>query len=307
MPGFNIKKKKQYGLVAGGSKKPLFGGGSGDDGESDDEDDIAASIARESAIKKAKAERERAEKLVEDDPNLYDYDGAYDALQKERKAQKDSKKNAPRESKYISKLKATAEDRQEEHERVMERKIQREQEEDAHLYGDKEKFVTRAYKEKLDERKQKDAEREAKEKAEEASDSAGRKNMTSFYYNMLNREQPAEGKTKDADQTLNAAEEDDHRAARGMSLSLKNADPKFEEAQHSSQPRRGDSDRTNDEQGSRPGATEAQPEAKKETKRERAVRLNKRRNDDAAIEAARQRYFKRVAEKEEKTAEGART
>mmetsp|Transcript_9931 Transcript_9931/g.41979 ORF Transcript_9931/g.41979 Transcript_9931/m.41979 type:complete len:223 (-) Transcript_9931:893-1561(-) len=214
------------------------------------------------------------------------------------RAQKASKKNAPRESKYISKLKATAEERQEEHERVMERKIQREQEEDAHLYGDKEKFVTRAYKEKLDERKRKDAEREAKEKAEEASSSAGGKNMTSFYYNMLNREQPT-NKTEDGDQTFNAGEDDDHGAARGMSLSLKNTDTKFEDAKHLSQPRRGDSDRTNDEQGSRPGATEAQPKAEKETKYERAVRLNKRRNDDAAIEAARQRYFKRVAEKEE--------
>uniref|UniRef100_A0A7S0BLP2 Nuclear speckle splicing regulatory protein 1 N-terminal domain-containing protein n=1 Tax=Rhodosorus marinus TaxID=101924 RepID=A0A7S0BLP2_9RHOD len=306
MYGFNIKKKKQYGLVTGASKKPGLGGVSLDDGDSDDEDDIAASIARESAIKKAKTERERAEKLVEDDPNLYDYDGAYDALQKERKAQKDSQKNAPRESKYISKLKETAEERQEEHERVMERKIQREQEQDAHLYGDKEKFVTRAYKEKLDERKQKDAERAANEKAEEASDSAGRKNMTSFYYNMLNRQQPTD-KTKNSDQTLNATDDDDNPAARGKSHSIKNVDASFEDAQHSSQPRRVDSDRPNDVHGSRPGATETQPKAKKETKHERAVRLNRRRNDDAAIEAARQRYFKRVSEKEEEKARVART
>lgn len=46
----------------------------------------------------------------------------------------------------------------------------------------------------------------------------------------------------------------------------------------------------------RPDTAKTVPtQERKETPHERAVRLNQRRNDDTAIEAARQRYFVRVS------------
>lgn len=51
--------------------------------------------------------------------------------------------------KYIHSLKVAAEKRQRNQEIVFERKLLKERSKDDHLYADKEKFVTRAYKEKL--------------------------------------------------------------------------------------------------------------------------------------------------------------
>lgn len=55
------------------------------------------------------------------------------------------------QSRYIQILKEKAKEREQYREVVFERKIAKERSQDDHLYADKDKFVTRAYKKKLEE------------------------------------------------------------------------------------------------------------------------------------------------------------
>ena len=63
-----------------------------------------------------------------------------------------------------------AERREKEHEIVYERKLAKEREKDEHLFSDKEKFVTGAYKRKLEEQKKWLAEERLRELREERDD-----------------------------------------------------------------------------------------------------------------------------------------
>lgn len=55
------------------------------------------------------------------------------------------------QSKYIAALKEKAEQRKREQDIIYERKLQKERSKEDHLYGDKDKFVTSAYRKKLEE------------------------------------------------------------------------------------------------------------------------------------------------------------
>lgn len=55
------------------------------------------------------------------------------------------------QSKYIAQLKEKAEQRKREQDIIYERKLQKERSKEDHLFGDKDKFVTSAYRKKLEE------------------------------------------------------------------------------------------------------------------------------------------------------------
>jgi hypothetical protein len=87
-----------------------------------------------------------------------------------QKKKKNKKKNLLLQPRYITGLLKKAKEREKAQEMVMERKIQKEQAAEAHLYGDKEKFVTGAYKRKLAEDakwQEEERRREEREKANE--------------------------------------------------------------------------------------------------------------------------------------------
>jgi coiled-coil domain-containing protein 55 len=71
---------------------------------------------------------------------------------------------------YITGLLKKAKEREKAQEMVMERKIQKEQAAEAHLYGDKEKFVTGAYKRKLAEDAKWQEEERRREELEKANE-----------------------------------------------------------------------------------------------------------------------------------------
>lgn len=76
----------------------------------------------------------------------------------------------PAQPKYIMNLIKKAEERQREHEIVYERKIAKERSIDDHLYADKDKFVTSAYKKKLAEQAKWMEEERLRELREEKED-----------------------------------------------------------------------------------------------------------------------------------------
>lgn len=202
--GFGLNSRSN---VVGAAAKNVFGDDSSD-GE-DDEDDAAASTAasgrqavNQQIAKEQAALRKRAHAALTavEDPNMYDYDGAYDtfkAQEEDTHGQKKAKAQEDRKSKYIGDLLKAAKVRERERDAIYERKIAREQAEEAahEEFIGKEKFVTNAYKRKLKERKLWELQQEEKEREEEVNDVTKKSAGAAFasFYGNLNKNVSAGG------------------------------------------------------------------------------------------------------------------
>jgi coiled-coil domain-containing protein 55 len=205
------KKKKKanigFGLNNRGGSKAIVQSnnvlldGSDDDDDEEDENlsgkaQVNKQIAAEQAALRKRAQAAAAA-IQDKDPSVYDYDGAYDSFQPggggsssntaNTNTNKSSEEQAGK-SRYIGDLLKAAKKRERERDVIYERKVAREQEEeDAQAdYKGKEKFVTKAYKRKLEERKQWEAEEEEKQQEEDRNDvtkKTGGMLVASFYGN----------------------------------------------------------------------------------------------------------------------------
>ena len=153
---------------------------------------------QEAAQAKGDAEaKEIYEKALKEDPNVFAYDDALTDIQKGREAtlrEKDGEK-IERKSRYIAQLKEAADFRKREQDVTYERRLMKEREKEDELYGDNEKFITSAYRKKLEEDekwKKEELEREQREKEREVQ---GKSDMTSFYANLMNRNVATGGDT----------------------------------------------------------------------------------------------------------------
>ena len=153
---------------------------------------------QEAAQAKGDAEaKEIYEKALKEDPNVFAYDDALTDIKKGREAtlrEKDGEK-IERKSRYIAQLKEAADFRKREQDVTYERRLMKEREKEDELYGDKEKFITSAYRKKLEEDekwKKEELEREQREKEREVQ---GKSDMTSFYANLMNRNVATGGDT----------------------------------------------------------------------------------------------------------------
>ena len=215
LSGAGSKKKGGSSLAFGlnsRSKKPASSSGGnvfGDDGDSSDNDSdgdnrglssrevVNKQIAREQAAARRRAQAA----LAKETANVFDYDGAYDSFQPKETAPKEEPKNQERKSKYIGDLLKAAKVRERERDAIYERRNAKEQAiEDANAdYRGKEKFVTKSYKRKLQERQQWEAEQERKEREEEANDVTKKKAGSAFagFYGNLNKSAMTEQKSDD--------------------------------------------------------------------------------------------------------------
>ncbi|KAK3007041.1 hypothetical protein RJ639_016660 [Escallonia herrerae] len=127
--------------------------------DDDDEDDVEREISRHASKNKAlKDIEEQHKKALEEDPSVFDYDGVYEEM-KEKTAR------------------PQVHDRQE-------RKLAKERAKDDHLYEDKEKFVTQAYKEHLAEQRKLLAEEHIRELREAKEDVTKKADISDFYFNL---------------------------------------------------------------------------------------------------------------------------
>jgi len=173
---------KKYGLQVRPSsisvKKPLsiFG-------VDDDEGSAAAQLAREQA-RKAKLQEKQRQAALAEDASVFDYDAVYDGIQESKTRQLEAKvASAPKaQAKYIPELLQKAEFRARENDIIYNKNLLRDREKEDHLFADKEKFVTPAYKEKLQQDKLWQEEQARKEATE--SD-VTKSSMTAFYANLL--------------------------------------------------------------------------------------------------------------------------
>jgi coiled-coil domain-containing protein 55 len=90
-------------------------------------------------------------------------------------------------SRYIGSLMAKAKEREREADVVFERRTLKERAKEDHLFGDKEKFVTAAYKAKLAQDALFLEEEKAKDAAEAAADVTKRRDLSGFYANLLTK------------------------------------------------------------------------------------------------------------------------
>jgi len=194
---FGLQKPKQAARPTSGS---VFG-----DAAVEDTLDVSEELERmrqsKSARAAAAAEHQAA---ISQDASVFDYDGAYDAMQEQRKEARElttGKSGQQKSAKYIGTIMEAHKERQIENDKIFERKLVKEAEAEAHLYGDKEKFVTAAYRKKMQAREEFEAEQKAKEAKEEKEDVTKRKDMSHFYSNLLHGnvgEVPAASASRDA-------------------------------------------------------------------------------------------------------------
>ncbi|KAL6885850.1 hypothetical protein ACP4OV_010111 [Aristida adscensionis] len=155
---------------------PAFGG--------DDDDDVEAEILREAAKKRALQKvEEQQKKAMEEDPSVFAYDEVFDEM-KEKAARPKMQDKVVRESKYIAQLKEKAEQRKREQDIIYERKLQKERSKEDHLFADKDKFVTSAYRKKLEEQQKWLEEERMRQRLEEKEDVTKKKDLSDFYFGL---------------------------------------------------------------------------------------------------------------------------
>uniref|UniRef100_A0A5K3F4N8 DUF2040 domain-containing protein n=1 Tax=Mesocestoides corti TaxID=53468 RepID=A0A5K3F4N8_MESCO len=126
------------------------------------------------------------EKALEEDATVFQYDEVYDEINRE-KDQKLLEKSGSvaRKPRYVSKLLKASAVRKLEKELLTERKAQREIEAEKEKYGDKESFVTGAYKEKMLEVRQLVEKRREEEAREAVMDVTKQDGLGGFYRYMF--------------------------------------------------------------------------------------------------------------------------
>lgn len=134
-----------------------------------------------SVTQKKLAEKLQAEALAVDS-KIFEYDEVYDEIASKRVEEKLAKKTSEaRAPKYITKLLVTAEKRKAEHERRVERQVQKDREAEGEQFKDKESFVTSAYRKKLEEMKEAEIAEKREAYLENIGDVTKQQDLSGFY------------------------------------------------------------------------------------------------------------------------------
>jgi coiled-coil domain-containing protein 55 len=188
--GLILPKKKQASQISMGYTN-VFGSKEEED-EQEQSNHVQVSLLASKSINTTVIEKQY-QKALEEDPNVFDYDGLYDEMQSNKKAaianSNKAKQESKKESKYIQNLIQKAQIREIENERIRERKLLKERQAEDQLYGDKEKFISASYKRKLQEMKkweEEDARLDAIEAVEDVT-KKGQEAMAGFYANLLTK------------------------------------------------------------------------------------------------------------------------
>ena len=200
----HLNMSKQYGLILSkntSKKKPVSSAFNEDSSDEDEETKAIVSggtdwmkrklasgssqnaksgaTGRGTKLKaQTKLEMQRA---MEEDPTVFQYDEVYDKMEADKVEQMSKKKDKDRKPRYIANLLKQAEVRTKENERRIERQVQKEREAEGDEFADKEKFVTSAYRKKMEEMEQLEEEERKKDAIEKMLDVTKQKDMSGFY------------------------------------------------------------------------------------------------------------------------------
>eukprot|EP01083_Nonionella_stella_P042552 114889_1 len=151
-------------------------------------------------------------KALEEDASVFEYDNVYDEIQTGRKAKYQEKQSekVERKPRYIAQLKKRADLREREHDLRFERRLLRERETEDHLYQDKGKYVTSAFKQKIDEQREFEQKLKREAEDEKRNDVKKRDGLGGFYSHLL--EQTVGAPTSSKEEIKPKSE--DHRPSR---------------------------------------------------------------------------------------------
>jgi len=132
----------------------------------------------------------KIQKALEQDEKIFEYDEIYDNVssikQAEREDEERKKLNQVNKApKYIKNLLKTAAKRNLESERRYERRSVKERKTEDDMFGDKEKFLTPAYKEKMQKLEEAEQEQLRRDKLDEMQDVTKQNDMSGFYRHFL--------------------------------------------------------------------------------------------------------------------------
>ncbi|EEC10746.1 coiled-coil domain-containing protein, putative [Ixodes scapularis] len=201
---------KKYGLILPKKlDKPTIAKSSIFDDDSDDEHDRAAiekSIKKESMRNLKKMQTQlQLQKAMEEDPTVFEYDEVYDDLKRdqEEKKQETKKDSKPR---YIEQLLKAAENRKKEGDRRMQRKIQKERDQEGEVFADKEAYVTQAYRKKMQEMQEEEEKEMRRQRVEDMMDVTKQKDLTGFYRHLLKQSVGEEKIPENTDKPLSSCD-----------------------------------------------------------------------------------------------------
>ncbi|CAL0316253.1 unnamed protein product [Lupinus luteus] len=178
--GLNLRPAKQKKPTRPPLPSPF---GFNDDDENDVEREIALQASKNKTLKEVE---EQQKKALEEDPTIFDYDGVYDKM-KEKVSRPRIQDREERKPKYIENLIKKAKEREQHRDIVYERKIAKERSKDDHLYADKDKFVTEAYRKKLAEQERQMELERLRELQEERDDVTKKKDYLLDFYGNLDK------------------------------------------------------------------------------------------------------------------------
>eukprot|EP01134_Creolimax_fragrantissima_P005383 CFRG5383T1 len=168
--------------------------------DNDNDEDITAIETSQEAKKRVNAQlaskshnkqvSAHLDQMLEDDPNAFAYDDVYDDMQATKETsigkKKEERSLAKAKPKYINALLAKSNERKLEYERFVERKVQKEREAEGDQFEGKEKFITGAYKKKLEDIRRAEEDEKRRAAIEEKEDARKQGDMSNFYRGLLN-------------------------------------------------------------------------------------------------------------------------
>ncbi|XP_061362763.1 uncharacterized protein LOC133306454 [Gastrolobium bilobum] len=181
--GLNLRPAKQKKQPIRPSLATPFGFNDDDDDENDVERKIALQASKNKTLREVE---EQQKKALEEDPSIFDYDGVYDKM-KEKVTRPLVQDLEERKPKYIQNLMKKAKEREQYREIVYEKKIAKERSKDDHLFADKDKFITEAYRRKLAERERQMELERLRELQEEREDVTKKKDFLLDFYGNLGK------------------------------------------------------------------------------------------------------------------------
>ncbi|XP_024543099.1 nuclear speckle splicing regulatory protein 1-like [Selaginella moellendorffii] len=256
--------------------------------DDDDDDNVEREIARQAAKQRSIREAEKQQKqALEQDPSAFDYDGVYDSMKSSQA--RPAQRAVKRESKYIPHLIEKAKLREREHDIIYEKQLAKERAKEDHLYGDKEKFVTSAYKKKLAEQEKWLAEERMRELKETVEEVTKRDDLSDFYRNLSRNVAFGGGgshRNAESSQRADRAESQDQRSASENASPNNTTEAADQTPGNKEEPVSKDTDK--EELQTQEPSVEGQEQQEQQQQQESAEESRKRKEEEA-----RQRYLAR--------------
>ncbi|CDZ97092.1 Uncharacterized conserved protein [Phaffia rhodozyma] len=190
-PASKQLKKPAFGLVDSDDETPVTSEPASSSGRSWGKPKAPAPKSlMHQAVAPSRAVREKQDEALKIDQAAFAYDEVYDHMKVAQKAARQRKEDesTDRQPKYMAQAIASAATRKLDRIRAEEKMLERERQLEGDEFADKEKFVTQAYKDQMEEVRRAEEEEKAQEAKMRDSNSKG---ISSFYANFLAQESDA--------------------------------------------------------------------------------------------------------------------